>query len=204
MYKMPYYTSSDTEEVLFFMKSHPFITLIGFDGDYPVATQIPIKVSKEGESIKLIGHIMTKTDHGAAFKKNPNVLVLFTGIHSYISAAVYEKPNVASTWNYKSVQAKGIIKLLSAEETYEIIKDITDKYENPNTSPSAFQKMDEAYIRQHLKAITGFEIMVTDLAHVFKMSQDHTQKDKENMVENLSQKEDTQSQEMAKEMKTYI
>lgn len=204
MYKMPYYTSGDPEEIFAFMQAHPFVTLIGFDGEYPVATQVPIKVTKDGDTLKLIGHVMTKTDHFKAFQKNPNVLTVFTGVHSYISAAVYEKPNVASTWNYKTVQARGVIKLLSTEETYEIIKDITDKYENPHTSPSAFHKMDEEYIRKNLKAITGFEIIVTDLAHVFKMSQDHPQKNRESIVNDLQQKDDTASQQMANEMKHYL
>lgn len=204
MYKMPYYTSGDPEEILAFMQAHPFVTLIGSDGEFPVATQVPIKVTEDGDTLKLIGHVMTKTDHCKAFQKNPNVLTVFTGVHSYISAAVYEKPNVASTWNYKTVQASGVIKLLSTEETYEIIKDITDKYENPHTSPSAFHKMDEDYIRKNLKAITGFEITVVDLAHVFKMSQDHSQRNRESIVGDLQQKDDAASQQMANEMKHYL
>lgn len=201
---MPYYTSGDPEEILAFMQAHSLITLIGYDGSFPIATQVPVKISNESNDLKLTGHVMTKTDHCKAFEIHPNVMAVFSGTHSYISAAVYEKPAVASTWNYKTVQAKGIIKLLSQEQTYEIIKDITDKYEDPKTSSSAFHKMDEEYIRRNLKAITGFEILVSDIAHVFKMSQDHSQKDREGIMEDLLQKGDILAQQMAGEMKHYV
>jgi len=204
MYKLPYFTTDNQEEILDFMHNNTFVTLVGFDGAFPVATQIPVKTVINGDSIKLIGHIMTKTDHFNAFQKNKNVLAIFTGAHAYISASVYENPKSASTWNYKTVQAKGIIRLLNSEETYQVIKDLTDKYENPESSPAGFNKMGEDYIQKHLKAITGFEISVTNIDHVFKMSQNHSAANKENIVKNLQQSDDVLAKEVAKEMKDNL
>lgn len=204
MYKMPYYTANNQDEVIAFMHQNTFVTLIGFDGEFPVATQVPVKTIVDGGSVKLIGHIMTKTDHCQAFKQNPNVMAIFTGAHAYISASVYENPAAASTWNYKTVQAKGTIKLLSSAETFAVIKDLTDKYESPEKSPAAFHKMDDEYIQKHLKAITGFEILVTQLDHVFKMSQNHSVKNKENIVANLEKSGDVLAKEVAKEMKKEL
>jgi len=201
MYKLPHYTAHNQDEILDFMHKNTFVTLIGFDGEFPVATQVPVKTVVEGESIKIIGHIMTKTDHYKAFEQNPRVMALFTGAHAYISASVYEEPSAASTWNYKTVQAKGTIKLMSPEETYQVIKELTDKYENPETSPAAFNKMDEAYIQKHLKAITGFEVTVSHIDHVFKMSQNHSAKNKESIVAHLEKSDDALDQEVAKAMK---
>lgn len=200
MYKLPYFTAHNQEEILEFMHKNTFVTLIGFDGDFPVATQIPVKTVLDGTSIKLIGHIMTKTDHCEAFTQNQNVLAIFTGAHAYVSASVYEEPASASTWNYKTVQVKGTIKLLDSEETYNVIKDLTDKYEN-ESSPAAFNKMTDEYVRKHLKAITGFEILVTNIDHVFKMSQNHSAHNKAKIVEYLEKSEDVSAQEVAKEMK---
>ncbi|WP_158544406.1 FMN-binding negative transcriptional regulator [Pedobacter miscanthi] len=200
MYKLPHFTAKNQDEILEFMHQNTFITLIGFDGEYPVATQVPVKTVIDGDSIKLIGHIMTKTDHCKAFEQNPKVMAIFTGAHAYISASVYETPAVASTWNYKTVQAKGTIRLMDPEETYQVIKELTNKYENPETSPAAFNKMDKAYIQKHLKAITGFEVSVNHIDHVFKMSQNHSVKNQESIVSNLEKSEDVLAQEVAKEM----
>ncbi|QNN41872.1 FMN-binding negative transcriptional regulator [Pedobacter roseus] len=200
MYKLPHFTANNQDEILEFMHQNTFVTLIGFDGEYPVATQVPVKTVIDGESIKLIGHVMTKTDHCKAFEQNPNVMAIFTGAHAYISASVYEKPASVSTWNYKTVQAKGIIRLMSPEETYQAIKELTNKYEDPETSPAAFNKMDEDYIQKHLKAITGFEVLVKHIDHVFKMSQNHSAKNQESIVANLEKSDDIFAKEVAKEM----
>ncbi|WP_162799837.1 FMN-binding negative transcriptional regulator [Pedobacter jeongneungensis] len=204
MYKLPHFTANNQDEVLEFMHQNTFVTLIGYDGEFPVATQVPVKTVVDGESIKLIGHVMTKTDHCKAFEQNPNVMAIFTGAHAYISASVYEKPASVSTWNYKTVQAKGIIRLMSPEETYQAIKELTNKYEDPETSPAAFNKMDEDYIQKHLKAITGFEVLVNHIDHVFKMSQNHSAKNQESIVANLEESEDPLSKEVAKEMKKNL
>jgi transcriptional regulator len=204
MYKLPHFTAHNQDEILEFMHQNTFVTLIGFDGEFPVATQVPVKTVVENGSIKLIGHIMTKTDHYKAFEQNPHVMAIFTGAHAYISASVYESPAVASTWNYKTVQAKGMIRLMTAKETYQVIQELTDKYEDPETSPAAFNKMDEAYIQKHLKAITGFEVSVSHIDHVFKMSQNHSAKNKESIVEHLEKSDDVLDQEVAKEMKNNL
>jgi len=109
MYKTPYNVANNQSEIYEFMIQNTFVSLIGFDGNFPVATQISVETIMLGDSIKIIGHMMTKTDHCRAFEKNQNVLVLYTSAHAYISASVYENPRSASTWNYKSVQAKGTL-----------------------------------------------------------------------------------------------
>jgi transcriptional regulator len=64
--------------------------------------------------------------------------------------------------------------------------------------------MDEAYIQKHLKAITGFEVSVSHIDHVFKMSQNHSAKNKESIVANLEKSDDALDQEVAKEMKNNL
>ncbi|RYG15344.1 MAG: hypothetical protein EOO07_15635 [Chitinophagaceae bacterium] len=85
-----------------------------------------------------------------------------------------------------------------------MIKDLTDKYENPESSPAAFNKMDDAYIQKHLKAITGFEISVSNIDHVFKLSQNHPASNKESIIKNLEQSDDVLAGEVAKEMKRNL
>ena len=182
------------------MQAHPFAVVIGANQNIPSATQIPLQIKRDGDKVKLIGHVMRKTDHHEAFVANENVLALFHGAHAYISASVYEDPASASTWNYSSVQAKGKIRLLDNDETRTVIKALTDQYENED-SAAAFHQMSDEYIDHHLKAIAGFEITVTSLEGVFKLSQNHPQVNKEAIVKQLSQSDDVQAQEVAKQMR---
>ncbi|MBC7614810.1 MAG: FMN-binding negative transcriptional regulator [Pedobacter sp.] len=200
MYKNPQFEERDRDIILAFMKAHSFVTLIGYDGDYPVATQIPVKIEQREEQIYLIGHVMKKTDHYQAYAKNENVLALFAGAHAYVSASVYQDPAVASTWNYSSVQAKGKIKLLNGAETREVIKELTNRYENPATSKSAFHHMSEDYIEKNLKAICGFEILIQNIASVFKLSQNHPAVNRTAIVDHLTKSEGANDQQVAHDM----
>jgi transcriptional regulator len=200
MYKVASFLEEDPKKLMEFMQAHPFAVVIGSNQNMPSATQIPLQIKQQGTNIKLVGHVMKKTDHHEAFLANDNVLALFHGAHAYVSASVYENPASASTWNYSAVQAAGKIRLLNSDETRLIIKALTDQYEEQD-SAAAFHKLSEDYIEKHLKAIAGFEITVTSLNGVFKLSQNHPQANKERIINHLSQSDDLQAQEVAAQMK---
>lgn len=199
MYKVGKFLEKDLDKLIPFMQAHPFAVVIGANQNIPSATQIPLQIKREGDVVKLVGHVMKKTDHHEAFVSNENVLALFHGAHAYISASVYENPASASTWNYSSVYAAGKIRMLNDEETRSVIKELTNQYEAID-SPAAFHQMSDEYINQHLKAIAGFEITVTSLEGVFKLSQNHPQVNQESIVKHLSQSDDVQAKEVAKQM----
>ena len=203
MYKVDSFLEKDSDKLLAFMQAHSFAVVIGANENVPAATQVPLQIKVIDGEIKLIGHIMRKTDHHNAFIANENVLVLFHGAHAYVSAAVYENPAAASTWNYSSVQGAGKIKLLSPEETRLIIEALTDQYEGKD-SPAAFHHLADDYIDKHLKAIVGFEITVTSLNGVFKLSQNHPKVNRENIVKQLSHSDELQAQEVARQMKESL
>ena len=204
MYKLPIFEEKDADKVLAFMQAHSFITLIGSTDEFPVATQVPVHIGQDEKGMRLVGHVMKKTDHFEAFLKNDKVLALFTGAHTYVSASVYEKPAVASTWNYSSVQAKGTIRIMDNDETRAVIKQITDHYEDPATSPAAFHKMTDEYIESNLKAISGFEISVASIQHVFKLSQNHPTANREKIVADLSKTGNPNSIEVARQMREKL
>src|SRR5512138_3028964 len=113
MYNYPHYKETDREAIIAFMRSHPFITLIGCDGKRVELTQVPVLIEEKDGKIFLHGHISKKADHTLAFWENPNVLALFTGPHVYVSGTWYNgNPQQASTWNYIAVHARGIITFL--------------------------------------------------------------------------------------------
>ena len=200
MYKLPYFTEADHEKVIAFMKENAFALVTGFGKEYPVATQLPLNIEiREGNKIFVTGHLMKNTDHHKAFEKNENVLVVFTGPHCYVSASWYTNPTSASTWNYITVHAKGKIKFTDAEGTYKAIQNITNKYEGKSTA-AAFDKLPEAYVQKLVTAIVGFEIEVTCLENVFKLSQNHDVETRKNIATELNQREDDDSKIIAREI----
>ncbi|MDD2793668.1 MAG: FMN-binding negative transcriptional regulator [Sediminibacterium sp.] len=188
MYKNAQFTTNNQKEVLDFMKAHPFVLLCGIGADgKPVATHIPVLIEEREGSIFLQAHTMRKQQHTLAFEQNENVLAVFQGAHCYVSARWYEPQNVASTWNYSSVHATGTLRLLDDDGLYAVLKNTTSHFEGSPHTPASMDKMDEAYIRSNMKAIIAFEIEVTQLEHVFKLSQNKPAKTQENIVQHLEQ-----------------
>ena len=199
MYKIPYFTEKDAQEVVDFMKVHSFAMVTGIGIDVPVATQLPLEIEEKDGKIFLKGHLMRKTDHHLAFEKNNKVLVLFTGPHCYVSAAWYSNPNTASTWNYMTVHARGKISFMDDDGTYEAVKAVTNKYEGTETK-AAFNNMPAEYIKPLIKAIVGFSIEVETIENVFKLSQNKTIEEKQNIIDHLIKRNEKDDLLIAKEM----
>jgi transcriptional regulator len=189
MYSLPYFKEQDQETILQFMRDHPFVFLSGVDEENkPVATQIPVFIDEKDGKLFLTGHIMRSTDHHKAFEKNQDVLAVFTSPHVYVSGTWYNDPHQASTWNYMSVHAKGIIRFGDKQDLVDILKRLTLHYENNNTaSTTVFDNLPSEYTERLMKAIVAFEVEITSIENVFKLSQNRDEKSYQNIIEKLKQ-----------------
>lgn len=142
---------------------------------------------------------MRQTDHYKAFEQNPNVLCVFTGPHSYVSASWYANPQVASTWNYISVHAKGVLQFLDEEGLQEVLQNTTAHFENNDQSPASYHHLSTEYINRLSKAIVAFRIEVKEIETVFKLSQNRNEKDYESIIRQLEKREGD-AQQIADEM----
>jgi transcriptional regulator len=187
MYSLPYFKEENKEEVLRFMHAHSFVMLCGADArGNPVATQVPVLIREIDGRILLEGHVMKNTDHHNAFVQNPNVLAVFVGAHTYVSASWYSNPVQASTWNYQSVHVRGKLRFLEEGELRRILEETTSKYEQNEQSPALFKHLTDDYVSRLIKAIVGFEMKVEVIENVFKLSQNRDEKSFHNIMEKLN------------------
>ena len=187
MYKTGHYNDVTREQMISFAELHSFAIITGPGNEYPVATQLPMEITEESGKIILSGHIMRNTDHHRAFEKNPNVLVIFSSPHAYVSAEWYANPLVGSTVNYMSVHMKGQIIFKDEQGTEEAVRKITEKHIGKE-SPASFDKLPKEYISRMVNAIAGFRIETESMEAVFKLSQDHDARDRENIIAQLEKR----------------
>jgi transcriptional regulator len=200
MYDLKHFKAGEQESLLDFMKAHPFIVLTGTDANHkPVATHIPVLLEEREGKLYLQAHVMRKQDHTIGFEMNPEVLAIFYGADSYISASWYDTKQSASTWNYQAVHARGMLRFLDDAALYDLLVRLTAHFENNPDSPAQVKHMSEDYIRSNMKAIIAFEIEVTDLQHVFKLSQNRNKESFDNITIQLQQG-DADAQKVANEM----
>jgi len=201
MYNLPYFKEKDQQVVLDFIRQHPFAFIAGCSEDgKPVATQIPVFIDERDGKLFLSGHMMKNTDHHKAFVHNPNVLAVFTGAHTYVSASWYAEKGQASTWNYISVHAKGVLKFLDDQALLDVLKRTTNHFENNPYSGANFEDLPGEYVQHLAKAIIAFEVEVLQIDNVFKLSQNRDEKSYHNIIQKL-EAQDADGKYIAEEMK---
>jgi transcriptional regulator len=201
VYKIPYFLEHDQDIIMEFLAEHPLalITGNGTNGK-PVATQVPIVFDERDGLLILTGHVMRGTDHWHGFNGNSDVLAVFTGPNCPVSASWYSNKNSGGTWNYMSVHARGTIRFLDQEALVELLRRLTNQFENDPNSGANFEDLAPDYVAKMLPAIQAFEITVTELDAIFKLSQNRDQVSYDNIIRHLEQRPDNSSM-VAAEMK---
>ena len=189
MYDLPFYKEKDEKVIKAFINQYTFAFMSGCDANnMPVATQLPVFIEEHEGRQLLRGHIMKGMDHHLAFLHNPNVLVVFTGHHTYVSATWYSNRYIPSTWNYMSVHVKGTIRFLDDDALMDVLQKTTLHFEGYNPeSTTVFNNLPKDLVHRLMKQIIAFEVEVQDINHVFKLSQDRDQESYHNIIGKLNE-----------------
>jgi transcriptional regulator len=209
MYNLPYHKERDAQVINAFIEDNPFAFITGCNANNePIATQLPLFLENIDGKQVLRGHLMKNTDHHKAFLHNPKVLVVFSGKHTYVSGTWYSNPHSPSTWNYMSAHVKGKIKFVNEGELKEMLRKTSLHFEGQDEqSPTVFDNLPESFTKKMLKLIVSFEIEVTEIDTVFKLSQDRDQESYENIIKKLNEQDESGraiAQEMEKRKQTLF
>jgi transcriptional regulator len=186
------------------MQANPFVTICGVDANgLPVATHIPVLIDVQNDIVTISGHIMRKQDHSNAFELNKNVLVIFSAPSAFVSASWYANQGQASTWNYQTVHAIGKLEMQDEQHLYDLLVTLTQKFETDAEAPSQVKNLDPMYMQQNMNSIVSFEIVVDQLKHVFKLSQNRDEASHTNIQTELN-KGDAACKHMAAAMKAQL
>lgn len=186
MYPMPEFQETDPAAIHAFIRKHPLGMVAAGSDSGVVATHVPLLLDVEGETWRLRGHVMRKTTHWEGFKGASEVLVAFTGPDAPVLESWNTSLPFGGTWNYMAVHVRGKLTYLPEAELVEILRDLKNLYEVD--SGSKFENLPQDYIDSLIRAIEGFEITVTSVEAVFKLSQNRSKADFERTVEELRRK----------------
>ncbi len=202
MYIPEYFCVRDHEDAIKFMRANPFAILISSTEAGPFATHLPIfvRANEGGEKIVLRGHVAKANPHWRYLEQQPQCLIIFHGPHSYISPSNYTLRESVPTWNYGAVHLYGKAQVFSSAEALQgILHELIQTFEPAYASQWA--SLDEAYRERMLRQIVGFEIEVTKMEAKFKLGQNRTREDQQNMIASLEKADDTAVSGLARLMK---
>lgn len=161
-------------------------------------THIPFVLnSEEGKYGTLYAHCAKANPHWKTLE-NSDVLIIFTGPHSYISPNWYSKGPAVPTWNYTAVHAYGKTTLLNHSDTLKTVNDVVKKYE-----PSLLKEqtiLTPEYTDKLLAGIAGFKIELTKLEGQLKLGQQRSKSDQQGVYNALKQSSNIDDQALAQYM----
>jgi transcriptional regulator len=199
MYIPPYYREEDEGKLLSFMQAHNFANLVSSVNNLPMATHLPFVIEKRNEKIFLVSHMAKANSQWQSFTNN-SVLIIFQGPHAYISPSNYEKQQNVPTWNYIAVHAYGIPRIIDdPKDVWNLMERTIHNFETKFIEQ--WKNLSPEYVNGMLKAIVAFEIEVTKLEGKFKLSQNKTKNEQQNIISSFEKSDDSTQREIAEEMK---
>ena len=174
------------------MREYSFATLITQHEGVPFATHLPfILDAQRGPNGTLLAHMARANPQWHHFASGQEELVIFQGPHAYISPSWYELELSVPTWNYAVVHAYGPPHLIEDQvKLYNLLKSLIHTHEAHFEKPWPFNLPDD-YLQKMMHGIVGFEIEITRLEGKFKMSQNRTESERENVIAALQESSDT-------------
>lgn len=175
MYIPKHFSVTDKEEILAFINANSFGQLISLVEGKIFSSHIPFLLSDDNQALKC--HIAKSNPQWDGIE-DQEVLISFQGPHDYVSPSWYNSPGVP-TWNYQSVHIYGKPQLITkTEKLSRLVNEMTGIYESPLEKPWVPE-----YKESMLKAIIGIEIRITDIQCKYKLSQNRSEDDRLQIIE---------------------
>lgn len=193
MYIPKHFRVTEKEEMLAFIEANNFGQLISNVEGRLFSTHIPFLLAEDSHA--LICHLAKGNPQWKNIEEQ-EVLVTFQGPHDYISPSWYVSPGVP-TWNYQAIHVYGRARLITTpEKLRNIVNSLTEKHESSFVNP-----WKPEYKESMLRAIIGIEIEVKEIQGKYKLSQNRSESDRKQVMEEL---ESTGSSALLEAMKIEL
>lgn len=202
MYTPEQFAENDPNRICELISSNPFGMLITVDEGYPSLSHLPfIFESNAGSHGKLIAHMAKDNPQWKSLLGSESVVVVFNGAHGYISPTMYSNPGVP-TWNYAAVLLHGKPVIFEDPVEIEKVLEKTSAYFESGR-PNAWKLSFPVEKNKLLRMIVGFEINIQKIEGKFKLSQNRTAQEQQNIISELANSNNSGDIELSKFMKSY-
>jgi len=200
MYIPKHYEEKNWSEIEQLIRENGFAILINVQNHLPVATHIPLELSKnEAGDWVLMGHISKANPQWKSFATDPNVLAVFMGPHTYVSPSWYSHKNVP-TWNYKAVHVYGQVRVIE-EELKAGLNKMMERYEHLHAQhPIKMEDIPAHTLEKDYRGIVAFEIKIERFEAASKLSQNRDAESYQSVIDHLKTSDAYDSKQIAEEM----
>ncbi|MGK0173532.1 MAG: transcriptional regulator [Gammaproteobacteria bacterium] len=214
MYTPKAFEMSTTDAMFELIDAHGFGVLFctaaitdasGRDSSSPQATHLPFVLDRERRC--LLSHMARANPQWPAFTGECEALVVFSGLHGYISPSRYTSSLAVPTWNYEAVHVSGKPRLVDdparlADQMVSLVAHFEGDGKDA-WAPALDQAGYSNFFEKQMKGIVGFEIPIERIEGKAKMSQNRPLADLENVISTLEEDSVAQNQALAARIRYY-
>jgi len=189
MHPSPVFKVADRETAHALIAANPFAMLAVNGENGPSVALVPMLLSDDGLALK--GHLGKANPLWRAAESGPvSATAVFQGGNSYISPGWYpskaEHGRVVPTWNYRAVEFRGTLSVLSADEMMTDVKHLTRHMEKGQRAPWRVSDAPDDYVVALQRGIVGFRLSIQTLNAVDKLSQNKSVDDRAGVARALA------------------
>ena len=191
MYLPPHFRVDDLARQHALIRARPLGLLITCADGALAADPVPFLLdAAAGPRGVLRAHLARANPQVARLQAAPECLVVFNDVEAYVSPDYYaskrEHGRVVPTWNYATVQAQGVARVVDDPAFLRAqIEALTQTHERGRSAPWAVSDAPEAFVAAQMRAIVGIEIEIHALEGKWKVSQNRPAEDRAGVVEGL-------------------
>ncbi|MGO1972179.1 MAG: FMN-binding negative transcriptional regulator [Propionibacteriaceae bacterium] len=180
MHTYPNYHAPDGRAIVDFVSRTPFAVAVTSQQGAPIATHVPVVLppglDTEGldtwVGTTLWSHMGRANRHWRVMAEEPEVLLVHTTSHGYVSPTLYRKPTAVPTVDYTAVHLSGTVRLLHDDEFALAVVEQTVRQLEDSRDPQWDMTDSREVFSSIISGVTAFAIDITAEQAIFKLSQD--------------------------------
>ena len=203
MYQPVEFQEHDDKFVSGLVAAHPFGVIVGAGHAGLGAAHLPFQFVQENGVRVLEGHGAIRNEWLASLQDGAEVIVIFSGAHSYITPGVYQAEPDVPTWNYTAVHVRGRYRRLPESDIAGVLER-TVQHNEAGVMGSGWStsSMSVSDLRSLARGVIAFRIDTIDVSAGRKLSQDKLQADVDAVEAHLSACPHSGAREVAEDMRT--
>jgi len=193
MYVPKHFSEARVEVLHELIRAHPLAAIVTLTPGGLAANHVPLEIDPDPPPYgTLRGHVARANPMWRELVPDVQALAIFQGPQIYVSPSSYatkrETGKVVPTWNYAVVHARGALRVIDDRAWLRgFVERLTNRHEAGRSDPWKVTDAPSEFVEQMLAAIVGIEIPVARLAGKWKVSQNRPARDREGVVERLTQ-----------------
>lgn len=202
MYLPEVFNVIERKKIVEFIENNSFADLISCRDNVLCSNKVPLFFDKENNV--LLGHFGRENPQLIDMSESDEVLVVFSGLDTYVSPQWYASEAMVPTWNFQTLQVRGKARIVSDNRLIEILERLSEFHESGLERQWTMRQLDEKRKAMMLQMITGFEIEIKDIKFKEKMSQNRSAEDQQSVIKSLSMQESHEKSEVAELMRENL